>query len=203
MSTILSWLRTIWLLRQPQVLAELAERRSQRMRLDALRQQFPSAKIGSQVHLIGLPSTGSMDRLSLGEQATLCDGSVLAFVDDANDRSRIVIGARSWIGQYNNLRAGGGDIHIGADCLISQFCSLVASNHGVRRDRPIKLQHASTTKQDVRLGDDVWLGAGCAVMAGVVIGNGAVIGANAVVTTDVPEYEIWAGVPARRIGERE
>jgi acetyltransferase-like isoleucine patch superfamily enzyme len=29
-----------------------------------------------------------------------------------------------------------------------------------------------------------------------------VIGANAVVAGEVPEYEIWAGVPARKIGER-
>jgi acetyltransferase-like isoleucine patch superfamily enzyme len=54
----------------------------------------------------------------------------------------------------------------------------------------------------VVLEDDVWLGAGVVVTPGVTIARGAVVGANAVVTKDVPEYEIWAGVPARRIGER-
>ena len=46
-------------------------------------------------------------------------------------------------------------------------------------------------------------GAGVTVMPGVSIGSGAVIGANAVVTRDVPEFEIYAGVPACKIGERE
>lgn len=29
------------------------------------------------------------------------------------------------------------------------------------------------------------------------------IGAGAVVNKEVPEYEIWAGVPAKKIGERK
>jgi acetyltransferase-like isoleucine patch superfamily enzyme len=50
--------------------------------------------------------------------------------------------------------------------------------------------------------DDVWIGNGAMILAGVRIGRGAVIAARAVVTKDVPAYEIWGGVPARKIGER-
>jgi acetyltransferase-like isoleucine patch superfamily enzyme len=35
-----------------------------------------------------------------------------------------------------------------------------------------------------------------------VIGDGVVVGAGAVVTKSIPDYEIWVGVPARKIGER-
>ena len=52
------------------------------------------------------------------------------------------------------------------------------------------------------IGDDVWIGAGAAVLPGSRVGTGAVIGANSVVTTEIPAHEIWAGVPARKIGER-
>jgi acetyltransferase-like isoleucine patch superfamily enzyme len=53
-----------------------------------------------------------------------------------------------------------------------------------------------------RIGNDVWLGAGVCVRSGVVIGDGAVIGAGAVVTSDVPPYAIYAGVPARLVRHR-
>ncbi|EJI9008802.1 TPA: hypothetical protein MYR48_004962 [Escherichia coli] len=39
-------------------------------------------------------------------------------------------------------------------------------------------------------------------MRGINIGTGAIIGANSVVTKNVPEYEIWAGIPAVKIKDR-
>jgi acetyltransferase-like isoleucine patch superfamily enzyme len=52
------------------------------------------------------------------------------------------------------------------------------------------------------VGADAWVGAAAVVRAGVRIGNGAVVAAGAVVTRDVADYEIVAGVPARRIRMR-
>ena len=37
------------------------------------------------------------------------------------------------------------------------------------------------------------------ILKGVTIGEGAIISAGAVVNKDVPPYEIWGGVPARKI----
>lgn len=51
----------------------------------------------------------------------------------------------------------------------------------------------------VNIGHDVWIGHGAVIMPGLTIGNGAVVGANAVVTRDVASFEIFAGVPARRL----
>jgi len=53
-----------------------------------------------------------------------------------------------------------------------------------------------------RLGAYSFVGVNAVVMPGVTIGEGTVIGAGAVVTKDVPAWEIWAGVPARKIGVR-
>jgi len=52
------------------------------------------------------------------------------------------------------------------------------------------------------IGQDAWIGCGAIIKTGVHVGRGAIVAAGAVVTHDVPEYEIHAGVPAKRIGQR-
>lgn len=44
------------------------------------------------------------------------------------------------------------------------------------------------------------LGAGVITVGGIRIGKWAMIAAGSVVTTDVPDYALFAGVPARQIG---
>jgi serine acetyltransferase len=53
------------------------------------------------------------------------------------------------------------------------------------------------SKEDVEIGNDVWIGDTATLLSGVRIGNGAVIGARSVVTKDVPPYAIVVGNPAR------
>lgn len=193
------WLRALALLRYPETLRFLGERRLEMLQLDSIRQTASGLKLADDLIL----QAYAPQRLQLGAGVSIGSGTVLAFGDDANGYGTIQIGSSTWIGQYNNFRAcGGGDIHIGADCLISQFCTLVASNHRTTRQRLIAAQGPDRDRLGVALGDDVWLGTGVAVMPGVTIGTGAVIGANAVVTRDVPAYEIHAGVPAAKIGKR-
>ena len=57
-------------------------------------------------------------------------------------------------------------------------------------------------KEDIIIGNDVWIGYEAVIMAGVHIGDGAVIAARAVVTKDVPPYTIVGGTPARKIRMR-
>jgi len=45
------------------------------------------------------------------------------------------------------------------------------------------------------------IGSNATILAGLTIGESALIGAGAVVTSDVPDYAIVAGVPARIIGD--
>jgi len=45
------------------------------------------------------------------------------------------------------------------------------------------------------------IGSNATIIAGVTIGESALVGAGAVVTSDVPDYAIVAGVPARKIGD--
>lgn len=53
------------------------------------------------------------------------------------------------------------------------------------------------------IGRDVFIGQEAMILAIESIGEGAIIGARAVVTKNVPPFEIWAGNPARKVGERK
>lgn len=55
----------------------------------------------------------------------------------------------------------------------------------------------------VEIGDYVFIGPRAIILPNVKIGKGAVIAAAAVVTKDVPEFEVWAGVPAKKINDRK
>ena len=78
---------------------------------------------------------------------------------------------------------------------------------GRRHELELGYQFARRTGQktldrDVTIGDDVWLGAGAILLPGTIVADGAVIGAGSVVIDSIGQYEIWAGNPARKIGER-
>ena len=58
----------------------------------------------------------------------------------------------------------------------------------------------------IEIGDDAILAPGVKVLCkeGILrVGKGTVVGANAVLTQPTGENEIWAGIPATRIGIRE
>jgi acetyltransferase-like isoleucine patch superfamily enzyme len=93
-------------------------------------------------------------------------------------------------------------IEIGANCLIASGCKFIDHDHGFgRRDVPMREQPPGA-EAEIILAEDVWLGVNVLVLKGARIGRGAIVGAGAVVTHDIPEYEIWAGVPAQKIGQR-
>ena len=54
-------------------------------------------------------------------------------------------------------------------------------------------------KEDMVIGNDVWLGMGCKLLPGARVADGAVVAAGAVVTRHILPYEIVGGVPARHI----
>jgi acetyltransferase-like isoleucine patch superfamily enzyme len=93
-----------------------------------------------------------------------------------------------------------GKVTLGSQCLIGAGCRFVDHDHGIEANTPIGDQSCETSP--INLQDDVWLGANVVILKGVTIGSGAVVGTGAIVRTDVPAGEIWAGVPARKIGER-
>lgn len=96
-----------------------------------------------------------------------------------------------------NIRKG---IDIGKDALIASGCRFIDHDHGVAMGELMRTQEGP--EKEIVLEEDVWLGCNVVVLKGVRIGKGAIVAAGAVVTKPIPAYEIWGGVPAKKIGQR-
>jgi acetyltransferase-like isoleucine patch superfamily enzyme len=145
-----------------------------------------------------------LSKLQIGPGSIVHPFSEIAVIGqpDGNRRKGLYIGARTTIGTHANLRGSGGVIRIGDDCIFGQNVAVIAADHGLARDRPMREQPWSDVKVDVVIEDDVHVGAGAIVLSGTVVGRGAVIAAGAVVRGNVEPYAIVAGMPARQVGER-
>ncbi len=115
-------------------------------------------------------------------------------------KNLMIIGDHTWIGPQSFLHSAGG-IRIGKAVGIGPRVIILTSEHEAsNRDLPVYFTPLKFA--EVVLEDGCDIGAGAIILPGVRIGEGAIIGAGAVVTSDIPPYEIWAGVPARKIGDR-
>jgi acetyltransferase-like isoleucine patch superfamily enzyme len=141
-------------------------------------------------------------KLTLGEETVIYPFSDI-IVTKPDPFSKIpgslAVGSRTYIGSHANIRAAGGAIEIGNDVIIAQHVSLIASNHGMSPETPYRDQPWDEKTTGVTIEDGCWIGCGVVLLPGVRIGKGAIIAAGAVVNKSVPPYEIWGGVPAKRI----
>lgn len=100
------------------------------------------------------------------------------------------------VGWFAELDARGG-IEVGDNTNISSHVKIITGSHDI--DDP----YFTADFKPVIIGERCWLGTGAIVLQGVTIGDGAIVAAGAVVTKDIPPYEIWGGVPAKKIRDRE
>ncbi|HPT65944.1 MAG TPA: acyltransferase [Candidatus Woesebacteria bacterium] len=122
--------------------------------------------------------------------------------------STIHIGANFF--KPSNIKIGH-DTIIGDHCFMDGRAKLTIGNHvGIASQVLIYNDEHDINSIDYRnsfgpveIGDYVFIGPRSVILPNIKIGKGAVIAAGAVVTKDVPEFEIWGGVPAQKISDRK
>lgn len=163
---------------------------------ERLRRSQPDAWIAGDVIVRGDPRD-----VHLGTDVAIAGPCALYVTNGGGlTGAQLHVGARTYIGEFNNIRCAGTPIRIGRDCLISQLVTIVGSNHGTAPGTPIVDQPWSGS--GVTIGDDVWIGAGAVVLPGSVIGDGCVVAANSTVRGEIEAGSIVAGSPARVVGRR-
>lgn len=111
----------------------------------------------------------------------------------------VIIGNNNYIGP-NCILQGFGVVKIGNNCMIAGNTFISSSNHDY--SSPLAETYLLTEiGKEVLIEDKVWIGANVVVTAGVCIGKFSIIAAGSVVTTNIPQYSIAAGVPAKVIKE--
>ncbi len=164
----------------------------------SLIQSFRLKKLGKSVfidrnvRLLRFPKMISIDdEVVLKEGVRICA---------CNDEATISIGKRTTVG-YHTFIFCSESIEIGDDCLIAPFVYIVDSDHRIKKFEKINRQENITVP--IKIGQDVWIASNVTILKGVTIGDGAIIAANSVVNKDIPSFEIWGGIPAKKISERE
>jgi acetyltransferase-like isoleucine patch superfamily enzyme len=120
--------------------------------------------------------TDDLDCIEIGHHVHIGRFSeivALARSEHSPVEGRLSIGDRTFIGAQANIRATGGIVRIGRDCLLAQQVSLIGCNHEIRAGQLYCDLTWDTSK------------------TGVTIGNN--------VTKSIPAGTIWAGNPARQI----
>jgi acetyltransferase-like isoleucine patch superfamily enzyme len=98
-----------------------------------------------------------------------------------------------------------GDLYIGKNTMLGAGTRIYTHDHyHTGRDKPLlQLQDEKGVMfQDKVIGDDVWIHGAVVLYQVTRIPDGVIVGAGSVLTKNPGAYEIWAGNPARKIGQR-
>ncbi len=177
-------------------------------------------KVGSKFYIEGVPKlkiNGRANNIIIGNNVSILgnidlrnrENGRIIFKDDVTieENCRFVsaregtieIGAGSIVTAFAIIN-GGADVLVGEKCILGPRCSINANEHVFKRHTPVResgFVHAS-----IVIEDDCWLATSVSVNKGVRLRKGTVVASGAVVTKDTEAYSIYAGIPAKRIGER-
>lgn len=109
--------------------------------------------------------------------------------------SKLVVGNFCHINRNCLLDARGG-LFIGNNVSISHNVALCSAGHDFNSPE------FSYEPSAIIIHDNVWIGLNAVILKGVTIGEGAVIASGAVLTKNADPYTVYAGIPAKKIGER-
>ena len=112
-----------------------------------------------------------------------------------NVARHFTLGTNSTINQNCHLDNRGG-IVIGNNVSISPFVAMVTADHEMNSP------HFEGRVGKISIEDFAFIGYGALILKNILIRQGGVISARSVLTKDTDAFSIYAGIPAKKIGER-
>ncbi|BCK32707.1 Putative acetyltransferase [Vibrio cholerae] len=135
--------------------------------------------------------------VSIGRKTGISDGAWIMVDNSISQNVAVTIGDNNYIGRYLHLICFN-KVFIGNNVLIADKVYISDNIHNYQDvSKPIKEQGISI-RGAVEIGDGAWIGENVSII-GAKIGKGSVISANAVVLSDIPDFCVAGGIPAKII----
>lgn len=87
-------------------------------------------------------------------------------------------------------------VHFGHEVMILTTDHPPLEKNGLKRRTTLRCNQVTICK-------DAYIGSRAIILKGVTIGEGAYIAAGAVVSRNVPAFEVWGGVPAKKLSIKQ
>lgn len=146
---------------------------------------------------VKIDPTSSINNVCIGENV-----KVAKFCSIYGSPQNILeIGENSYVGMFSILNGFSGKLSIGKNVSIAQNVNIMTDS-GPNASSLMQTVYP-ILKGDVVIEDHVWIGAGVIIMPGIRIGKCSIIGANSIVNTNVEDFSLYAGNPAKFIKKIE
>lgn len=115
-----------------------------------------------------------------------CSGSRLSF------GRNVFINSNSYIVSMES-------ISIGDYAMIAPNVVIVDHNHRCSSSNPLPYMRQGFETAPIEIGRNCWICANSVILPGSKIGEGSIVAAGSVVRGVIPDYQIWGGIPAKKI----
>jgi serine acetyltransferase len=153
-------------------------------------------KIGAGSKILNPMRLRNVHNMFVGEGVIINKYSFLLTHEIHGKRApRLWIGAGCVIGHMNHLTCAN-EVNIQARVLTADRVHISDNSHVFSDPSVAILDQGVESKGSVTIGEGTWIGENASVLS-CNIGRNCVIGANAVVLSDIPDYCVAVGAPAR------
>ncbi len=123
---------------------------------------------------------------------------VWLFCGSANEiPGKLQIGDNCSFGYRNHITCVG-EVVIGSNVLTANNVYISDNSHGYENTEVPIISQPVKFKKRVQIGSGSWIGENVSII-GANVGKNSVIGANSVVTSDIPDFSVAVGAPAKVI----
>ena len=191
------------MIRELNILAKLYDRIYNRVTL-----KYRHAVIGKKLKIEGRLLIQGHGRIEIGDDVTIYSHYAVNPIGGNKTVFQVMDGASLKIGNHVGMShvviAVQNSVIIQDDVLLGAGCKIFDTDfHSIKCADRMKEPDTQIRTAPVNIKTGAFIGAGCYILKGVTIGKHSVIGAGSVVTKDVPDNEVWAGNPAKKIRSLE